>query len=516
MENYIIWISGALLFGQFCKILSMPVLIGFIFSGYVFNVLGFADYDNLLEKPGKIGIDLLLFSIGLHIKPSKIFNFGYFSIVILHTIFVSILYLIFINFDFLMEIKILFCIALTFSSTIIASKSLEDRKEINSFHGKISIIILIFQDILLLCLLLYSSSINPSKYSFILLFIPLLIHFFKKLLYKLKSNDELIMLTSLFLALFLGTFAFEKFGLSGEIGALFIGILMSNYKFADNLAEKIWSIRELFLLFFFISLGMKLNIDLEVFLYSLIILFLIIIKTIILFLLLIVLRLRSYTSFLIAISLTTYSEFLLVLCSMWEKNGIIDSLYFSIIVCSVCLSFIIGAVLNKHVHDIFIKFENFFLKLERAKHHPDEQPHTCGEATVMILGMGRIGSSIFNILNSNNIKVVGFDANADLSLEYLKKGRRVTYADVEDPGFWSKLRFGKLEVIILSLPEFKVQNWSIQQARKYGFKGKIIVPTRAQGDPNILKESGADEIYDAYHAAGIGVTNMLLKKEWRK
>ena len=46
------------------------------------------------------------------------------------------------------------------------------------------------------------------------------------------------MLTSLFLALFLGTFAFEKFGLSGEIGALFIGILMSNYKFADNLAEK--------------------------------------------------------------------------------------------------------------------------------------------------------------------------------------------------------------------------------------------------------------------------------------
>ena len=134
----------------------------------------------------------------------------------------------------------------------------------------------------------------------------------------------------------------------------------------------------------------------------------------------------------------------------------------------------------------------------------------------MILGMGRIGSSIFDILNSNNIKVVGFDADTDLSLEYLKKGRRVTYADVEDPGFWSKLRFGKLEVIILSLPEFKVQNWSIQQARKYGFKGKIIVPTRAQGDPNILKESGADEIYDAYHAAGIGVTNMLLKKELRK
>ena len=130
----------------------------------------------------------------------------------------------------------------------------------------------------------------------------------------------------------------------------------------------------------------------------------------------------------------------------------------------------------------------------------------------MIVGMGRIGNSIFDILVKNNIKVVGFDANADLSLNYFKKGKRVTFADVEDPGFWSKLRFGKLDVIILSLPEFKVQNWSIQQARKFGFKGKIIVPTRSQGDPNILRKSGADEIYDAYDAAGLGVTNLLLKK----
>ena len=57
-----------------------------------------------------------------------------------------------------------------------------------------------------------------------------------------------------------------------------------------------------------------------------------------------------------------------------------------------------------------------------------------------------------------------------------------------------------------------MQNFSIQQARKFGFKGKIIVPTRSQGDPNILRKSGADEIYDAYDAAGLGVTNLLLKK----
>ena len=501
MENIIIWISGALFLGHFCKILTIPVLIGFILSGYIFSLLDYVDYNNILEIPSKIGIDLLLFSIGLHINPLKVFNLGYTSIVLLHTIFVATIYFFLTNLDLTQEVKIILCLALTFSSTIIASKSLEERKELNSFHGKISIIILIFQDILLLGLLLYSSSTNLTKYSLLLILVPFLIHFLKKILYKLKSDDELVMLTSLFLALFLGSYTFEKFGLTGEIGSLFIGILMSNYKFADDLSKKIWSIREFFLLFFFVSLGMKLNINAEILFYSILIL-----------LLLIFLKLRAYTAFLVSISLMSFSEFLLVLASLWKSNGILNDLYFSIFVCSVCLSFIIGSILNKFVHEIFIKFENFFIKLERSKHHPDEQPHTCGEATVMIVGMGRIGNSIFDILVKNNIKVVGFDANADLSLNYFKKGKRVTFADVEDPGFWSKLRFGKLDVIILSLPEFKVQNWSIQQARKFGFKGKIIVPIRSQGDPNILRQSGADEIFDAYDAAGLGVTKLLLKK----
>ena len=107
----------------------------------------------------------MLFSIGLHINPLRVFNLGYTSIVLLHDICCYNLFFL-INLDFVQEIKIILCLALTFSSTIIASKSLEERKELNSFHGKISIIILIFQDILLLGLLLYSSSTNLTKYSF--------------------------------------------------------------------------------------------------------------------------------------------------------------------------------------------------------------------------------------------------------------------------------------------------------------------------------------------------------------
>ena len=94
----------------------------------------------------------------------------------------------------------------------------------------------------------------------------------------------------------------------------------------------------------------------------------------------------------------------------------------------------------------------------------------------------------------------------------LSLGNRVTFADAEDPGFWSKLRFGKLKTIIIAVPEFRAQNWSTQQARRFGFKGRIIIPSRTKENSFILKESGADEVYDAYEAAGIGVSDMIRKE----
>ncbi len=311
---------------------------------------------------------------------------------------------------------------------------------------------------------------------------------------------------------FFGGYLFEKIGLSGELGALVVGMVLSSYKSADKLAEKIWSIREILLIFFFISLGMELKLNTEIITNSIILMSLLVIKFLSLFALLIFFNLRAYSSFLISISLTTYSEFALIVASSWYDLDLINNEILGILVLTVCLSFIIGSILNKYVHELFIYFEFFLTKLEREKHHPDEQPHTCGEAEIMIIGMGRIGSSIFNNLTKRGIKVVGFDADTQLALTKLAEGNRVAFADAEDPGFWSKLRFGKLKVIVLALPEFHAQNWSTLQARRYGFKGKIIIPTRSKENILKLKNSGADEIYDAYEAAGIGVSKIITEK----
>ena len=114
-------------------------------------------------------------------------------------------------------------------------------------------------------------------------------------------------------------------------------------------------------------------------------------------------------------------------------------------------------------------------------------------------------------MNRNEIKSAGFDSNTDLVKKFIKKKRRAAFADAEDPGFWSKLRFGKLRVIILALPEYEAQKRSIIQARKYGFDGKIIVPSRTKEDTHELEVLGADIIFDAYEAAAIGISDSLVK-----
>ena len=104
---------------------------------------------------------------------------------------------------------------------------------------------------------------------------------------------------------------------------------------------------------------------------------------------------------------------------------------------SVCLSFTIGAILNKSVHKIFESLETYLVNFERNKLHPDEQPHTCEGADVTVLATGRDGQLIFENLVLNDIQVVGFDADANRVDKHLEQGRRVTYEDAEDPGFCS-------------------------------------------------------------------------------
>ena len=93
----------------------------------------------------------------------------------------------------------------------------------------------------------------------------------------------------------------------------------------------------------------------------------------------------------------------------------------------------ISAPLNRFAHELYERYEGFLGRLERRDRHPDEQPLTVGGAHVLVIGMGRIGTAVFDSLTEDGEKVVGIDADPGKLESHREAGRRVVFADAEDP-----------------------------------------------------------------------------------
>jgi predicted Kef-type K+ transport protein len=117
---------------------------------------------------------------------------------------------------------------LAFSSTVLAAKILEQKREMRAFHGRVAIGILIVQDVIAVAILgMYGASQLDWPAAFVLL-LPLLKWPLEKLL-SLTGHGELLVLLGAVLALGIGGYGFEAIGLSSELGALLTGMLLANH-----------------------------------------------------------------------------------------------------------------------------------------------------------------------------------------------------------------------------------------------------------------------------------------------
>ena len=112
-----------------------------------------------------------------------------------------------------------------------------------------------------------------------------------------------------------------------------------------------------------------------------------------------------------SITLFSYSEFALIVAATWAGTGLIPTSVLPVIAVAVTLSFVISAPLNRFAHELYERFEGPLMRLERTDRHPDEQPLTLGGAHVLVIGMGRIGTAVFDSLTDDGEKVVGIDAD---------------------------------------------------------------------------------------------------------
>ena len=160
-----------------------------------------------------------------------------------------------------LRLALLLAFALSFSSTVFVVKTLEKKEEMKSLHGRIAIGILIMQDLAAVIFLAASTGKLPTAWALLLLLlIPLrpLLHY----ILERTGHGELLILYGLVLALG-GAELFELGGVKDDLGALIMGVLISTHPKSDEMAKSMLGFKDLFLVGFFLSIGMSGQLSLE-------------------------------------------------------------------------------------------------------------------------------------------------------------------------------------------------------------------------------------------------------------
>ena len=494
-----IWIAVAFVLGSTFRRFGLPPLIGYLLAGFLLNGFGFQDGE-ILSHIAHLGVLLLLFTVGLKLRLKNVLQPEVWGGGLAHLVVTCLVLGPCIHFfsGLTWQAAFLLATALGFSSTVVAAKVLETKRELKAFHGRVAIGILIIQDLVAVVVLSLSGGHAPSPLAFAILGLPLL----RPLLYKLldfSGHEELLLLFGLLLAIVIGGAGFEYVGLSSELGALVLGALLAEHRRNKELYEALWGIKEIFLVGFFLQIGMSGLPTVEELGIAFLLVFLLPLKAILFFFILLRFKLGARSSFLTALSLASYSEFGLIMANLVLPDWIV------VLAITVALSFIIAAPINRLAHSLYERFETYLERFESDERHRDEQPISLGKAQILIMGMGQTGTAAYDFLTARNERLAGLDSDPGKVAAHLSAGRRVLYADAEDPGFWHTLKMDNIKAVILTMVEAEAKIAAATRLRNKGFTGVIGAITQYQDEAQDIKAAGADMAFTPFNEVGVGL-----------
>lgn len=508
-----VFIVTAFVIGFLVKQVGLPPLVGFLAGGFILNALGY-EASELLYQLSDVGIILLLFSIGLKVQLKKLFQpqvWGTASIHMVVTVLVlgavvyglSILGYSYFN-QLTLSTSLLFAFALSFSSTVFAVKMLEEKAEMTANYGRLAIGILIMQDLFAVLFITISSGKVPSPLAFGLVGL----FFLKKplgIILDKSGHGELLVLLACILPI-AGASVFEYVGLKPDLGALILGMLFAGHPKTDELAKAMFGFKDLFLVGFFLTIGMADLPNMQMLKVACLLVLFIPLKVILFYLLLTRYRLRARTSLLTSLTLANYSEFGLIVGALGVSQGWLGGEWLVIIAVAVSISMIVASPVATMATTMYARWNGFFKKFETIKRIAGEEVIDIGSATIAVLGMGRVGVGAYQHLEQQYGKqVVGLEFDEERVAKHIEAGRQVVFGDAGDYDFWQRgiTRPEQMQLVLLTMSH--VANVKAAQ-RLQRVPVEIVIASTARYEDEVeqLKNAGVDHVFNIFGEAGAG------------
>lgn len=509
----IVWVGVAFVVGLLVARIHVPPLVGYLLAGLGLSLYGY-EPGLLLDEIAHLGVVFLLFTVGLHIKVQNILQREVLGVGLIHlAVSTAIFFPISLYFGLGIEAAVIISITLGFSSTVLSAKNLEQRGELGAYYGRVAIGILIIQDLVALGIIAYSGGGVPSPWALVLLGLPLTRPLITRML-NLIDRDELLLLLALALAIG-GDALFVHFNLSGELGAIVVGMLLATNDRGEDLGKKIWGIKEAFLVGFFLQIGLSgFPTDPSAYAFIGALLIFLPLKAVLFFILFMWFSLRARTGFQSTVTLAAYSEFTLIAGAVAATSGIISEELIVVLGLLTAFSYTINAILVRNEDYVWEQMDDFLTRQQRDIKHPDHVAKSFGASEYLVVGLGVTGRSAYETLKENGKKVVGMDIDPDRVKNLIERGWRVVTGDAQDLDMWEKIDLSNLKAVILAMSGgIELKKHALQNLGKCPGNGPVYVLTLNEREEDIVKEEGGIPIAIPSREVGTKLAELSMEND---
>lgn len=499
------------------RALRLPAMLAYFFVGVLLGPSAFGLMQNTESSRhfAEFGIVFLMFSIGLEFSLPKLYGmrktlFGLGG----SQVAISMAAALLIGWLFGLSPASAFVIggALTMSSTAIVSKILMERVDLNSRHGRLSIGILLFQDLAVIPILVLIPTLGSHTENWqtvlglsliksaVLLFIlfkfgkNLLNHWFD-LVAKQRSR-ELFVMNVLMVTLLLA-YATNTAGLSYALGAFIAGMLISETRYRYQVESDIAPFRDILLGLFFISIGMLLNLAQ---LFDHIGLVLVLLIGFILFKALVIAVLTRYFGFETGVGIRTgvilaqAGEFSFVILALGLQNGLINDDVLQLVLAVSLLSMIVAPFIIQYNGKIARGLVKSYTR--NSSQAVESISHAGKELSghVIICGYGRSGQYLGRFLKEESIPFIALDNDSARVNEAAVAGEQVMYGDAGRRVVLEAAGAARAKALIVSYSDTRASMKVLHIVQERYPNLPVIVRTYDDMDMDAFREAGATEV----------------------
>lgn len=530
------------------KLLRQPLILAYLVAGMIIGPeigLAWVQDKETIELISEIGLILLLFIIGLEIDLKKLVSAGRTLLVVGVSQFllcaalgvglaVTLGYTIGGgNFD-----GLYLAVALALSSTLIVVKLLYDKFELTTLPGRITLGVLVFQDIWAIVFLALQPNLHDPRVATLLasflkgavLVIAALAisrYALPRLFSFVAKIPELLLIAALAWCFFVGGAA-DRLGLSREMGALVAGVSISTFPYNVDVIAKVINIRDFFVTLFFVALGMKIPAP------SIAVvtaaagmsLFVLASRLIAVFPVLYLLGNGLRASLIPSINLAQVSEFSLVIAALGfslqhVSAELVGTLTFVFAITSVLSTYLIG-----YNHEIQRWLARWLLKIGLSADGDalDETAEDQPENTIVFLGCFREASSIlhefeFHCRGANKDVILDrtlvIDFNPLVLQELRRRGIRCLYGDVANMDTLHHAHIEHARIVACTISDAILRGTTnarlLRQVRRLCPGAQVIVAADLIATAKDLYEAGADFVYIARLHSSAEMADLIVR-----